>query len=166
MDVHIRYWTSSKNQICASYLDLKLMGHATAYELLENFSDTINNTDGGNRMIQVSMDGPSTNWKFFNLLKKDCVEKEQHNLTDIGSCSLHIIHGAFKTGAESFGWNMKAILKGAFTVLHDTPARREDYISITGEERFPLFSSATRWVEGNSCCRSVDRDLGQHDQNC
>ena len=42
---------------------------------------------------------------------------------------------------------MKAILKGAFTILHDTPARREDYISITGEERFPLFFCASRWVE-------------------
>ena len=40
-----------------------------------------------------------------NLLQKDKVEKEQHNLIDIGSCSLHIIHGAFKTGAESSGWN-------------------------------------------------------------
>ena len=119
------------------------MGHATANDLLENFSDVINNVDGGNRMIQVSVDGPSTNWKFFNLLQKDRVEKEQHNLIDIGSCSLHIIHGAFKTGAESAGWNMKAILKGAFTILSDTPARREDYISVTGEEMFPLFFCAT-----------------------
>ena len=97
-------------------------------------------------MIQVSMDGPSINWKFFNLLQKDRVEKEQHNLIDIGSCSLHIIHGASKTGAESSGWNMKAILKGVFTILNDTPARTEDYISITGEERFPLLFCATWWV--------------------
>ena len=104
------------------------MGHATANDLLENFSDVIYNVDGANRMIQVSMNGPSTNWKFFNLWQKDRVDKEQHNLIDIGSCSLHIIHVEFKTGAESSGWNMKAILKGAFTVWHDTPARREDYI--------------------------------------
>ena len=74
-------------------------------------------------------------------------EKEQNNLIHIGSCSLHIMHGAFKTGAESSGWNMKAIPKGLFTFLHDTPARRKDYISITGEERFPLVFCATRWVE-------------------
>ena len=42
---------------------------------------------------------------------------------------------------------MKAIFKGSFTILHDTPARREDYISIRGEERFPLFFCATQWVE-------------------
>ena len=86
-----------------TYLHSKFMGHATANDLLENFSDVINNVDGGNRMIQVSMDGPSPNWKFFNLLQKDRVEKEQHILIDIGSCSLHIIYGAFKIGAESSG---------------------------------------------------------------
>ena len=110
------------------------MGHATANDLSEHFSDVINNVDGGNRMIQVSMDGPLANWKFINLLQKDRVEKEQRNLIDIGSCSLHVIHGAFKTGAESSGWNMKATIKGVFMISHDTPARREDYISIAGEK--------------------------------
>ena len=52
------------------------MCHATANDLLENFSDVINNVDGGNRMIQVSMDGLLTNWKFFNSLQKARVEKE------------------------------------------------------------------------------------------
>ena len=49
----------SENQICAHNLDSKFMGHATANDLL------INKGDEGNHMIQVSIDGPSTNWKFF-----------------------------------------------------------------------------------------------------
>ena len=71
MDVHVHYWSSSKNQICVRYLDSKFLGHTTARDLLESFSDVINNVDSGNRTIQVSMDGPSTNWKFFNLLQKE-----------------------------------------------------------------------------------------------
>ena len=146
-DAYVCFWSCSKNQICVGCLDSKFMGHATANDLLENFSDVINNVDGGNRMIQVSMGRLSTNWKFFNLLQKDRVKKEQHNLMVIRSCSQHTIQGAFKTGAERSGWNMKAILKDAFTILHDTPEKREDYISITGGERFPLFICAARWVE-------------------
>ena len=65
----------------------------------------------------------------------------------IGSCSLHIIHGAFKSGAEENHWDIKSIFKTAYTILHDAPAQREDYISVTGEERFPLFFCTTRWVE-------------------
>ena len=123
------------------------MDHAIANDLLENFSDMINNVDGRNHMIQVSMDRTSPNWKYFDLLQKGRVENEQHNLNDTGSCSLHIIHGAFKTGEERSGWNMKAVLKDPFKILHDTPARGEDYISITGEERFPLFFCVTQLVE-------------------
>ena len=166
IDVHVCYWSSSKNQICVCYLDSKFIGHAAANDLLENFSDIINSVDGGKRMIQISMDGLSINWKFFNLLQKDRVKKEQHNLIDIGSCSLHIIPSAFKTGAESSGWNMKAILKGMFTILHDTPVRGEDYISITGVERFSLFFGGNTMGGGYSCYRSFDRDLGQQNQNC
>ena len=134
MDVHVRYCSSSKNQICVRYLDSKFMGHATGNDILENLQMVYD--PSLNRRT-------STNWKFFNLLQKDRVKKEQHNLIEIGSCSLHIIHGGFKTGAGRF----YMILQQDFTILHGTPARREDYISITGEERFPLFFCATRWVE-------------------
>ena len=58
-----------------------------------------------------------------------------------------MIQRTLKTGAENSGWNLKPIFKGVFTILHGTPARREDYISITGEEKFPLFFCAIRWVE-------------------
>ena len=71
IDVHVHYWSSSKNQIFVRYLDSKFLGHTTASDLLESFSDVINNVDDGNRTIQVSIDGPSTNWKFFNLLQKE-----------------------------------------------------------------------------------------------
>ena len=32
--------------------------------------------------------------------------------------------------------------------MHDTPARRDDHLSITGSSKFPLFFCATRWIEG------------------
>ena len=48
------------------------------------------------KMIQVSMDGPNVNWKLLSSI----VDERQSNddypeLLDIGSCSLHVIHGAF-----------------------------------------------------------------------
>ena len=32
-------------------------------------------------------------------------------------------------------------------MLHDTPARKEDFTRLTGGTKFPLFFCATRWVE-------------------
>ena len=68
-------------------------------------------------------------------------------MLDIGFCSLHIIHRAFKSGAEKNSWDVKSIFKAAYTILCDTPAWREDFIYVTVEGRFSLFFCATRWVE-------------------
>ena len=57
-----------------------------------------------------------------NLFKKLEKKRNKKKLLDIGSCSLHIIHGAFKSGAEKNGWDIKSIFKAAYTILHDTPA--------------------------------------------
>lgn len=61
------------------------------------------------------MDGPNTNWKFIESLKRYPLENEQRQLIDIGSCGLHIIHRAFKTGSESNNWELKKVLEVAFT---------------------------------------------------
>ena len=144
MDINIRFWSKAKKKGCVRYFDSKFLGHTTANDLLASFNEIISPID--------SMDGPSTNWKLFELIQKDREEKEQKKLLDIGPCSLHITHGAFKSEAEKNGWDIKSIFKEAYTILHATPAQREDFISVTGQERFPVFlcnSLGGRY----SCCR-------------
>ena len=38
-------------------------------------------------------------------------------------------------------------LKGGFQILHHSPAQRDDFESITGSTKYPLYFCATRWVE-------------------
>ena len=80
------------------------------------------------------------------MIRGERSENEQHQLIDIGSCGLHTIHNAFKTGAESTGWGMKKILKGAYQMFHDSPARREDFLTVTNTNQFPQSFYATRFV--------------------
>ena len=42
---------------------------------------------------------------------------------------------------------MKKVLKGCYQILHDSPARRADYIIITKSNKFPLAFCSTRWIE-------------------
>ena len=100
------------------------------------------------------MDGPKVNLKFYSVFTEKCLDGIFHSLIDIGVCSLHVIHGAFKTGAEKSGWKLKATLKGSHKILHDTPARREDYTSVTGSTSFPYHFCGTRWVDNK---RDLDR---------
>ena len=90
-------------------------------------------------LIQVSMDGPNINWKMLDLIVEDRNSNETYpNLLDVGSCSLHVVHGAFRTGMKQTGWRIDLLLKCVYSHLHDTPARREDYTKMTGSEMFPL----------------------------
>ena len=57
---------------------------------------------------------------------------------NIVSCGLRTICIAFKTGAENAKWNVMQTLKGTFQVF-DSPARRDDFESVTGTKVYPLF---------------------------
>ena len=82
-------------------------------------------------VLQVLMDDPSVNWALYDELGKHNEREELPSLINIGSCGLHIVHGALKTCVTATEWNLKGILKSVYTLLHDTPVSQADYISIT-----------------------------------
>ena len=88
------------------------------------------------------MDGPSV--KVYNEFIKKQRGEWHHQLIDMGSCNLHIIHGALHTGEIKSGWDLKHILKGAYQILHDSPARREDYECVIGSKIYPFSFCSTR----------------------
>ena len=46
----------------------------------------------------LSMDAPTTNWAVFDKLRQH--REEMSVLFDIGSSSLHVVHGAFQVAVE------------------------------------------------------------------
>lgn len=95
------------------------------------------------------MDGPNVNHKFLEMLMQDRRKKDpdQPQLLQLGSCSLHIVHGAFSTGMQKTGWNLEKLLRAIWYLFHDSPARRADYKAITESAVFGLQFCGTRWVE-------------------
>ena len=147
MDLVMRYWDPVDQRVKVRYWDSEFLGHSTHQDLLKHYNEAIMNIDSS-KILQVSMDGPSVNHKFYDCLVNHRAEINIAQLMIfIGSCGLHIIHGAFKTAFEKTEWCLKEIIKGCFVILHDTPARRKDYITVTNCYIFPLFFCATRWVE-------------------
>ena len=65
----------------------------------------------------------------------------------MGSCSLHVVHGAFRTGVKQTGLGIDLLLKSLYSHLHETPARREDYTKMTGSEVFPFQFCGNRSLE-------------------
>ena len=146
VDSIIRFWDHSEQKGQVRFGGSSYLGHSTHSGLLENFNSCIDGLDPS-RMVQVSMDGPSVNWKFHKALNNQRDESKLPTLIGIGSCSLHIVNGTFQRGAGNIGWRIKQTLKGVYQLFHDSPARREDYENVTGSTTYPLAFCSTRWVE-------------------
>ena len=72
------------------------------------------------------------------MLHDDCCEKDYLKIIDIGSCSLHVLHGAFKSGVEATDWFLNEILKAMWKIFDNSPARQDTNIKICKMDEFPL----------------------------
>lgn len=60
LDILIRYWDSSQNEVATKYFDSAFLGHSTAEDLLREFYDKVKSLTLS-KLLQLSMDGPSVN---------------------------------------------------------------------------------------------------------
>ena len=90
-------------------------------------------------LVQLSIDAPSVNIKLLQVVQDDRKDKGLPYLLDIRTCGLHTLHGSFKTGIEKSEWEMKSLMKASFNLLHDSPARWDDYESVTKSYNFCSF---------------------------
>jgi hypothetical protein len=147
MDIVIRYWDTRANLVSSRYFCSAFMGHATANDILETFQVAMAELNIG-KVVQVSMDGPAVNWKFLQSLDTFLSQDGKATvLLDLGSCGLHVVHGALQTGHKVSTWNVNAWLRAMYSLFKDSPARRADYIAITGSMKFPKKFCQVRWVE-------------------
>jgi hypothetical protein len=148
LDVQVRFWDEDKNLTVTRYLGSQFLGHCTAKDLLNRLKEATKHLDTS-KILQVSMDGPNVNHKFYRdyVADRKVAEPDSPDLLDLGSCGLHVIHGAFKTGATVTGWKIDSLLRSLWYLFSDSPARRADYTASTGSEIFPLQFCSTRWIE-------------------
>lgn len=92
------------------------------------------------------MDGLSTDFKFLEKIQKDCLDYEQNESNDNGSCRIHSNHGAFKNAAESANWNIKKTLHGSRQILHHTPLKGDDHETVTSSDVYPHKFRARRYI--------------------
>ena len=98
-------------------------------------------------MINLGMDGPSTNWAVLRLIQDARIDDAVPPLEDIDSCGLHVISGALQTGVKDSGWSLKKGMQAMYNLFHDSPARRDLYIKLNESTTFALKFYPTRWVE-------------------
>ena len=67
MLIEIRYWGINTNKVLTRYFNSAFIGYSTANNLYQNLTKLMNDQILS-KIIQLPMDGPSVNWKFYEHL--------------------------------------------------------------------------------------------------
>ena len=136
MDVQIRYWSEEK--VCSEtrYFTSKFFYRPNADTIMNQILDASSPLDNS-RLSMLGQDGPSTNLLVLEKMHRHREENELPVLARVGSCGLHVTHGAFETGFKKTSWKIDGILKAMYRLLQDSPARRDVYLKETGLTNFP-----------------------------
>lgn len=140
MDVVINFWDSEKGCVNTKYLTSAFLGTSTAEDFLRSVMRCINESNLSlDKLVQVATDGPNVNLKLLfdiNTYMKTTIPSEKQIL-NIGTCSLHIVNGAYKTAHNKsrldskpvFKATVQTIQKFSIQAFHLHPRNRLFYIS-------------------------------------
>ena len=93
MDLLIRFWNETVNDVNVRYLGSSFFLHATAKYLNKKLKE-ITKSLVSTKIFQVCIDRPNVNLKFYEALKQKRNENIFYSLIDIVTCSFHPVHGA------------------------------------------------------------------------
>jgi len=153
MDIVVRFWNDETNRVSTRYLTSAFLGHSTSVDLLNAFTTSVAGQNlNMKKMLQVSMDGPNVNLAFLRELKgylKNIGDPDDPELLEMGTCSLHVVHGSYKTAHNACGWKVHIFLRSLYYLFKDFPSRRNDYSVASNSKLFPLRFCGIRWVENS-----------------
>lgn len=150
MDVLIRFWDLEDKKLLTRYLTSVFPIKCDAATLLKTLTDTLNELNINMlKIIQLSMDGPNVNLSLFRQFREFLQQDAGSipKLLDVGTCPIHIVHGAFRFAHNKTGWNVIDFLRKSYFLFKDFPTRRADYVRITKNEDVPLKFCSVRWLE-------------------
>ena len=132
MDVHLFYFHEEKQQVVRSYVWSHFLGHGNAEETFQSIQAVHGKLDLTHNLAQVSMDGSNVNWKAVEIIKEywEHDDPDGSDLTEIGSCGLHVPHGAYGTAQKATDWNWDNLLKEIYSIFKCLLAWREDYLKV------------------------------------
>ena len=146
LDFLERYFDVFEMKVSTRYVTSIFLGHSRHTVLYNSFTSMMDELNE-NKLVQLPMDGLNVNVKLLHGVQDDRKGKGLPHLLDIGTCGLHTFHGSFKTEIEKSEWEMKSLMKASLNILHDSPARRDDYESVTKSSKLPHLFYAVRWIE-------------------
>lgn len=104
LDLKIRYWSDSKNQVIVHHLQTFLMGQAKANDIAERIMKSINDAKLPlSDLVALGSDVPNVNKAVFQNVSELKKSGDLPALMNIGFCNLHTVHNAFRKTMHELG---------------------------------------------------------------
>ena len=146
LDIHKRFWDDSKCMAVTRYFDSHFPRRPNADNIVTKLQQSLQKIVA-EKMIQLSMDGPATNWSVFEKMSDQRKNDEIPCLENIGSCGLHTVSNTLQNGAKKNGWKLDEVLKSMWKLFQDSPALKDIYFRENKSTIFPMKFCLNRWVE-------------------
>ena len=165
MDMHIRYWSTTHNEVWCRFYKALFFGHAEGVKVANAiFSSLKEDKIGMNKLVTLGSDGPNVNKTIWRELQSKIrgLEPNFRNFVDVGTCNIHVMHNGFAKGLEKYGQEMEQLIVDLFSLFKYSAARREDYkelqLNLDIEIQMFMQYSSVRWLSLGPC---VSRVLSQ-----
>ena len=149
LDISVWFWDDIANEAVRRNFHWRFFKRPNADNILEKILKTTANLSTKS-LSMLSIDGPNISWSVHEKLKNIQSCEEVPQMFEVGSCGLHVIHGAFQSGVKATGWEIEKNFKGIWGLFHDSAVRRDSYITINQTDQFPLMFCQT----GGRCTSS------------
>ena len=121
LDIHIRFWADSKCMAVTRYFDSHFLRQPNADNIVTKLQQSLQKLVA-EKMIQLPMDGPPTNWSVFEKMSDQRKTDKIPCLENIKSCGLHTFSNAHQNEAKKSGSKLDRVLKSMWKLFHDSPA--------------------------------------------
>ncbi|CAF5160527.1 unnamed protein product [Rotaria magnacalcarata] len=98
LDIIFKYWSVKNQRVVTRYYKSILPGHAPAHVIRDHIINSFR-TDGIDikRLLMIGQDNPNVNKTIEKLIDGE-MKKVGGELLKLGSCHIHVVHNAFKSG--------------------------------------------------------------------
>ena len=150
-DGYLQYWSNEESKIVNRYCGSLFLGHCYSDDLVDHFKHFMaDNELNPDYLLHLGMDGPSTNLAFQRKLGEALDKTHKTSFLNLGTCSLHPVHTAFRKGITSMACDIDSLFIDLHFFFKLSSARREDYSNLHAltetMDKYAMKHAETRWL--------------------
>ena len=162
MDLTLRYWSPTHNEIIVAFYTSLFLGHAEADKVVSRMIEQFHEDNiPVDKLVTLVRDGPNVNMAIMRKIEQTIKDKhpEFKGFVDLGSCVLHAVHNGFGKGLQMYGKDINQLYLDLHAVFKYSAAMREDYqqlqANLGADIEIFLQHTEVRWLSIGPAVRRV-----------